>query len=960
MIRKRFSLYFLIIILLFDQESNARPGGGQTYRSSSSSSSSRSSSSSNRSSSSSYRSNSSSTTSKPYSYTPPKSYSSTTTRPNSNRSYKENSDSADAYLVRYKAILTPETFPQKMKKYSLAMEIKKDTGLFIKETIGLTIAEKSKNQFVRHLLPFRWGNTTAYQPVSYLNFQSGESIQKIDESDFSFEGNFYEPSKEYRFETPQQEDKLVWFEYSAYKKNLFEKLSDEKVPTREKSIHYRWPLLPVNANDYDGISGGDFEIRVPTENFSYKIDGKDFSIIHNKTAEGIKGKILARKKSKSSKIPEILITIPYEALDESLTPISIFTQSDYISRRSIKISYKTDGSSFVEEKIYHKNLDIPEKPVLAFNYFNPIFEGENFKNELFHYEMTGPAELDKMHFSKSMYVQMDHPEINSEAEYSLKYKTFGSCNETPAGRLIRFGIPHHPFGKYQGPVELDVIFPNEWKIQESAISVWNGMFTYSSSYSEPLIYSSSKEKIRFLYSDGNLKVKVPRIDEMYTIIFDVRLSTDSVIQPFPYSSKLRLALGRAYNVHAFNVLFTLFFAFVIGLTIFLIRRNKKRSMIQAERARILQSEADSKRAQEENERAEKDIKEKLSDPEFNASGFLKRVRNTGIQLTTDWLSGDLSRSRSSVSSGIYNRFRVQLSLLKKEGLVNVMADWEIHPLKIQSVDQDNGFHVLHVLIQGRAKDMNLPMSMSDEERKRKVSAQQKIGYKEYWSFVRRVNAKTKIGILSGHCPNCGGIVENISQSNKCANCGTIYNSSEYDWVLSEITQADEWGKQTSHANIPGLESAAKILPFISKQIIEDRASAIFWRWIDAMVSGSKNPLIRDATSVYISAAKFDKKYFSQPAVGLVELKKVTEEKDFLESEIEIFWSASLKPNEGPQNIKTVITLILKRATKNNFGIAEHSCPYCGGSLPEDDSLKCAYCSSALPSKNQDWLLQKIS
>ncbi|HMV77375.1 MAG TPA: zinc-ribbon domain-containing transport protein, partial [Leptospiraceae bacterium] len=348
---------------------------------------------------------------------------------------------------------------------------------------------------------------------------------------------------------------------------------------------------------------------------------------------------------------------------------------------------------------------------------------------------------------------------------------------------------------------------------------------------------------------------------------------------------------------------------------------------------------------------------KSLDPEFDENEFLEKVKRTFEKLTLAWISGNMKPARSIVSAGVFGRFRTQLEIMKEDGTVNVMKDWKIRDLKIISVQSSKNLFTVDVALSAEARDVNVSASLSQEERERLVSRADLQSYTEIWSFIRAKNAKTKkqSGLLFDSCPKCGSSAGNSADVNKCSYCGTIYNSGEYDWVLSEITQEEEW--KSEDRTLPGFAEIQKLIPETGIQLIEDRASHLFWKWIEARRKGNVLPVKRFCTESFAERRFLKPEYISDPVIGAAVLQSCRMEDGKVFSRVFIQWSASFL--KGTESVYQEVNLVLVRnisSEKDSFGFAELGCPSCGAPLPESDSVKCGYCRSDLPVQVNDWLL----
>jgi rubrerythrin len=233
----------------------------------------------------------------------------------------------------------------------------------------------------------------------------------------------------------------------------------------------------------------------------------------------------------------------------------------------------------------------------------------------------------------------------------------------------------------------------------------------------------------------------------------------------------------------------------------------------------------------------------------------------------------------------------------------------------------------------------------------------KQAFYEVYSFTRKLGSKTntKNNWLKGQCPNCGFVPDNFSETNKCPSCGSIYNSGEFDWVLSEITQQEEW-QAGSAEDIEGLAELEGENLSINREVIEDRASYLFWRWLYARIKGTPAPLARDASPEMLNTVQGGKEQLYNTSVGSVDLISVQRENSDAVADVKVQWSTAMIKDQEPYHQEHNFILKMPLVQKNPYGLADHSCNSCGGPLPETDALKCSYCGSELPATVTDWQL----
>jgi hypothetical protein len=344
---------------------------------------------------------------------------------------------------------------------------------------------------------------------------------------------------------------------------------------------------------------------------------------------------------------------------------------------------------------------------------------------------------------------------------------------------------------------------------------------------------------------------------------------------------------------------------------------------------------------------------KSNDPDFEYETFLKNVGSLVEKLNKAWCENKMSQVRNLVSAGVYNRFKIQIELMKKQNLKNVMQHWALSSTDLIEMETDDDYQTAHVQIFAYAKDLNVSYNLPNSEIEKLFLEAKQTSYTEIFSFVRKKTGKTFKGksLLEGNCPNCGAPIEGLGESNQCAHCHTIINSGEYDWVLAEITQVEVWNEgSTNDLNLAEFKEKNKL---VARQIIEDRASYLFWRYMESLALGTAEPVRRDSNPAFIENWNEEKIQYEDVAVGAVDLEEIYFDGDAILADVNIQWSQSFNPEES------IFTLRLEPNATKNSGLAENSCSNCGAPYPDSDAHACEYCNHPIPKVVNDWLLYEI-
>ena len=345
------------------------------------------------------------------------------------------------------------------------------------------------------------------------------------------------------------------------------------------------------------------------------------------------------------------------------------------------------------------------------------------------------------------------------------------------------------------------------------------------------------------------------------------------------------------------------------------------------------------------------------DPSFQPEAFLRQAEKAFLEIQLAWSTGDFDVARHYLSDGLLKRFTVQLALNQRHGRRNVTAGVRVLGARVLSVESDDELDTVHLELRASLRDLDVPAQLSEAEAAERLARAPETAFTEYWSFVRRTNPSpegkgNKGGKLTdGKCPACAAPVAR-APTMTCEYCGAILNSGTYDWVLSEITQKGEMrgasGPVTGFARLKALD------PAINRQIIEDRASLVFWKWIEAKATGQTSRFARHCTAQSLAGLGLEgapTQSLAQTAVGSVDLVLVDSDAECDRAWCLFRWSTS---GAGTGIVHTTVMQLARRAglkTNPKSGFATDRCHHCAAFQTELDAVACNHCGATL---SQDW------
>ena len=356
--------------------------------------------------------------------------------------------------------------------------------------------------------------------------------------------------------------------------------------------------------------------------------------------------------------------------------------------------------------------------------------------------------------------------------------------------------------------------------------------------------------------------------------------------------------------------------------------------------------------------------------DFEASKFKEKVRTAFIAIQNAWMQQDLSNVRKWISDGVYQRFNTQFIMMKQLEQVNEISNINIQYTYIDDIENDGEYEIIHV---------GIKFSMYDGFISKKFPQLNDGGPLdglEYWSFIKKSGVKEKDLYHTNNCPNCGGdLPADGGETAKCPYCSTITYLGDYDWILAEITQPEDYFNANSKYEKQG-QFSNKIRALIgsqqdfSLQLLEDKAANGYMQMMTAMVLKKPEIMRRFvADNLYI---KLEQRMQSEAkfVFNRLYLNHVTSfdfYKDNGKDNIVIALKRSSQRirniDTSPQFDRSIIAqdevLVMSRdsGVGNPKGsLYAHSCPNCGAPIKDTVDTKCSYCDAQLNSTKYEWII----
>ena len=360
---------------------------------------------------------------------------------------------------------------------------------------------------------------------------------------------------------------------------------------------------------------------------------------------------------------------------------------------------------------------------------------------------------------------------------------------------------------------------------------------------------------------------------------------------------------------------------------------------------------------------------KTRDPALTFQSIEARVHRMSEIVRDSWCAGDMRAARPCVSDGVFGRFQVQLALMRSEGRRNVMRDAQLLDVELEDVESVPPLDIVYVRVQAKARDTEVAWDATEEQIAHALEHVDVERYEEIWSLVRRQGATTTrdASTFGRACASCGapildaqgGTLATAGEMIRCRYCGALLCSGEHDWVLSEITQISAWHPAWPAAL--GLEAFRARDPEAVRTVLEDRASYLFWKFVEAGRTRSAAPLRKCATDAFlVSRGSVDEiAALRDVAVGGVDLVSI-ERGAYDVSRVRVFWSAKAQPNaQVAVPMQSVLRLVRKSGVSTRASMTALVCSRCGAGIGDSDTSTCDHCGALLAAGDDAWVLDGI-
>jgi len=362
-----------------------------------------------------------------------------------------------------------------------------------------------------------------------------------------------------------------------------------------------------------------------------------------------------------------------------------------------------------------------------------------------------------------------------------------------------------------------------------------------------------------------------------------------------------------------------------------------------------------------------------ANPGFTPQEFSQKVNTAFLAIQEAWMNKNLGKVRKWISDGVYQRFNAQFTMMNMLEQVNMLSNINIKQIRVESAIQEGAYSIVTASVYFSMDDNFICKKAPEFDEKFTGDTAT-----EYWTFIKKSGVAEKDLYNSNNCPNCGYVLNNdAGQVSKCESCGTVTYLGDYDWVLCEITQEEDYlrGNNRISQNAPELQALYKDTGSdFCIQLMEDKVSnAIMQYFVSKTTHNLKylNRFTDDALFARIEqqVKAEDKFVFNRLYLSDVSLINMMQANNRWMATFNISYS-SMRLQETANGLNKIDDTVMERSLTvtlaKKVGAVEKSklwsfeCPSCGAPYTDTTITECGYCSAKINSADNDWVMVNLS
>ena len=168
------------------------------------------------------------------------------------------------------------------------------------------------------------------------------------------------------------------------------------------------------------------------------------------------------------------------------------------------------------------------------------------------------------------------------------------------------------------------------------------------------------------------------------------------------------------------------------------------------------------------------------DNNFNESMFITKVNNIFVQLFTAVMNRNLDTIRHFIGEKVEQEFDNKITELRNNKQIQLYDELNVKETKIDNINIYEDKISIGVILISRYMDY-----LINDSTKKYISGinNHRIESTYYLTFEKKINTKNYNVVKT--CPHCGNSID-LNNNGKCNYCDGIFDTENYDYILTEI------------------------------------------------------------------------------------------------------------------------------------------------------------------------------
>lgn len=170
------------------------------------------------------------------------------------------------------------------------------------------------------------------------------------------------------------------------------------------------------------------------------------------------------------------------------------------------------------------------------------------------------------------------------------------------------------------------------------------------------------------------------------------------------------------------------------------------------------------------------------DTNFNEASFKSYIDNIFVKLLTSVMVDEIDKVKHFLSDTVYNEYQEKIEKLKKQQKIQMYDELNVKTSNISNIEITDNLFKITVNLTARYMDYQLSSStgkLINGDNTKRIEVPYKLVFTKKRDFSQYDIVRK--------CKTCGATLS-INTSGQCEFCKTIYNQSEYDYILESITK----------------------------------------------------------------------------------------------------------------------------------------------------------------------------